>query len=70
MAKAIQETPSILRRKQVEARVGLGRSSIYQYVRAGQFPAPVRVGSRAVGWIASEVDAWLAARIESSRKSE
>jgi prophage regulatory protein len=58
---------SILRRKAVEARTGLSRSTIYDYIRAGRFPAPVRVGDRAVGWVASEVDSWLAAQVERSR---
>jgi prophage regulatory protein len=60
---------SILRRKAVEARSGLSRSTLYDYIRAGRFPAPVRVGSRAVGWVASEVDAWLAAQVERSRSN-
>lgn len=69
MTEQTREAVSILRRKQVEARVGLGRSSLYDYIRAGKFPPPIRVGSRAVGWVASEVDAWLLAQIERSRKS-
>ena len=60
---------TILRRKDVEARCGLSRSTLYDYIRTGRFPAPVRVGTRAVGWVASEIDAWLAAQVERSRKS-
>ncbi|MBI4291283.1 MAG: AlpA family transcriptional regulator [Betaproteobacteria bacterium] len=60
---------TILRRKQVEARTGLSRSSIYLKVSKGTFPPPVSLGGgRAVGWIESEIDAWLAACIEKSRK--
>ena len=64
-----EQSLSILRRKAVELRCGLSRSSIYDAVREGRFPAPVRIGRRAVGWVASEVDAWLAAQVERSRKS-
>lgn len=64
-----KEPLAILRRKQVEARVGLSRSTIYDAIRAGSFPAPVRIGARAVGWIAGDVDRWLAAQVERSRKS-
>jgi len=60
---------TILRRKQVEARTGLARSSIYQYVREGTFPAPIRLGAKSVGWIEAEVNAWLEARINNSRKA-
>ncbi len=67
MAEQIRQPISILRRKAVEARTGLSRSTIYDYICAGRFPAPIRVGERAVGWIASEVDAWLAVQVERSR---
>jgi prophage regulatory protein len=60
---------AILRRKQVEARTGLSRSTIYDAIKAGRFPAPVRIGARAVGWLSGEVDAWLSAAIARSRKS-
>lgn len=62
-------TPTIMRRKQVEARTGLSRSTIYARVNARTFPAPVNLGARAVGWLESEICEWLAARVEASRKA-
>lgn len=67
MAEQIQTIPSILRRKQVQARTGLSRSTIYFRISEGTFPAPVRLGARAVGWIESEISDWLADRINASR---
>jgi prophage regulatory protein len=64
-AKPIQTR--ILRRHEVEARYGLKRSTIYDAVRAGTFPPPVRLGARAIGWVESEVEAWIASRIAASR---
>jgi prophage regulatory protein len=70
-------TITILRRKQVEARTGLSRSAIYGKLRRDPkrpseydptFPRPVSLGARAVGWIESELEAWLAAQVEKSRK--
>lgn len=58
----------ILRRKQVEARIGLSRSSIYDAVNAGTFPKPINLGRQSVGWIEAEIDQWLRARIAASRK--
>ena len=55
---------SILRRKQVEKRTGLKRSTIYLYIQEGTFPRPINLGERAVGWVESEIEDWLAARIE------
>jgi len=58
---------AILRRKPVQVRTGLSRSTIYQKVKDGDFPAPVALGARAVGWIEAEVVAWLASRVAHSR---
>lgn len=69
MAEKNREALAILRRKQVETRTGLGRSSIYDYIKAGRFPHPIRIGDRAVGWLESEIDAWLTAQVERSRKA-
>lgn len=69
MAAQIQNALTILRRKEVEARTGLSRSTIYERIRARTFPAPVSLGAKAVGWVEAEVDAWLAAQIAKSRKS-
>ena len=55
---------SILRRRQVERRTGLPRSSIYLLMAAGKFPKPVKLGPRAVGWVECEVEHWLVARIK------
>ena len=78
MAAQIQNALTILRRKQVEARTGLSRSSIYARLRHNPkrpgdydptFPKPVSVGAKAVGWIEAEIDAWLTAQVEKSRKA-
>ena len=69
MVATSSPAPSILRRKQVEARTGLARSTMYDRIKAGTFPAPVSLGAKAVGWIESEIDAWLNARIQESRKA-
>ena len=69
MAAQIQTALSILRRKQVEARTGLARSTIYERIKAGTFPAPISLGEKSVGWIEAEIDAWLRTQIEKSRKA-
>lgn len=59
-----QEKFSILRRKQVESRTGLSRSTIYLRMQNGTFPKPIRLGPRAVGWVESEIENWLALCVE------
>lgn len=51
-----------LRRRDVEARTGLSRSTLYAMMAQGTFPKPVRLGARAVGWPESEIAAWLESR--------
>ena len=55
----------LLRRREVEEITGLSRSSIYRLMQDGQFPRPVKVGSAAVRWRASDITAWLESRPES-----
>lgn len=69
MAEQLLPALTILRRRQVQARTGLCRSTIYQQIKEGTFPKPVSLGARAVGWIESEIEGWLASRIEESRKA-
>ena len=60
---------TILRLPDVRARTGLSRSTIYLRVSEGKFPAPISLGDRSVGWVESEVDAWIVDRIKESRAS-
>lgn len=62
MTTLTQSPPRLLRRREVEARTGLSRTSIYRNMRNGSFPAPIRVGPRAVRWLEQEIEAWLAGR--------
>jgi len=60
MSDQVRNTISILRRKQVESRTGLCRSSLYRMMAEGRFPRQISLGgARAVGWIESEIDRWL-----------
>jgi prophage regulatory protein len=78
MAAQLKSALTIIRRKEVEVRTGLSRSSIYAKLkhnpkRPGDFdptfPTPISIGAKAVGWIESELEAWLTAQIEKSRKA-
>ena len=57
----------ILRLPNVKAITGLSRSTIYLRMSEGAFPRQVNLGSRAVGWLASEIQQWVDERISSSR---
>jgi len=51
-----------LRLPEVLELTGLSRSTIYRGSTDGSFPAAVPLTKRAVGWKASEVEAWCKAR--------
>lgn len=58
---------SFLRLPQVKQRTGLSRSSIYAKISRGEFPSPVNLGARAVGWLESELDEWISDRVSEAR---
>lgn len=77
MAAPIQTALTIIRRKQVEARTGLSRSTLYAKIRRNPkrpgdfdptFPRPVSLGAKAVGWVEAEIEAWLADQVAKNRK--
>ena len=53
----------ILRLSDVEQKTGLKRSFLYSLMSQGKFPKSIRLGVRAVGWDATEVDQWIADRL-------
>jgi prophage regulatory protein len=46
----------------VQARVNASKTSIYGWMKSGDFPQPVKLGPRAVAWRRSDVDAWISSR--------
>lgn len=61
---------TILRLPAVRTRCGLSRSSIYLQISKGSFPKPISLGARAVGWLAGDIDGWLAERVAVSRPAQ
>jgi prophage regulatory protein len=57
----------ILRRPDVEARTGLSRSTIYLLMSRGDFPKPIRLSARAVGWPEAAISEWLQSRTQAGR---
>lgn len=54
----------IIRLKAVMAMTGLARSTVYKYIALGEFPKPVRLGGRSVGWLEEEVCQWIRSKVE------
>ena len=47
------------RMNEVTKRTGLARATIYRRMGEGTFPQPVKLGTRAIAWRSSDVDAWI-----------
>ena len=59
-----------LRLPQVMQKIGLSRSEIYRRISLGQFPAQYKIGERTSAWLASEIDAWIAERLQGRASSK
>lgn len=53
---------TIVRRAQLPAILGISLATIDRLRVAGDFPAPRKLGQQAVGFLRSDIDAWLASR--------
>jgi prophage regulatory protein len=55
----------LIRLPETLAKTGLSRTRLYEAVNAGTFPKPVKLGpeARAIGFLESELDAWIEARV-------
>ncbi len=60
---------TILRLQAVKSRTGLSRSTLYLRMAQGTFPKQIGLGTRAVGWVEDEIEAWLVHQIEQSRNT-
>lgn len=61
---------TIIRRKQLEQRMGIGRSTIYLRISQSLIPSPVSLGAHSVGWPVHEIDAIIAARVAGKSDDE
>ncbi|WP_420626822.1 helix-turn-helix transcriptional regulator [Candidatus Poriferisodalis sp.] len=52
----------MMRMDEVKAATGLGRTSIYALMAAGEFPSSRKLTDRAVAWRSDEVAAWIGSR--------
>lgn len=52
----------VFRIHEVMGIVKVSRSTIYLWMSLGTFPKPLKLGARAVGWLASDIFEWLAER--------
>lgn len=63
-----QQHTQLLKIGEVQQRTQLSRASIYNHVKAGTFPAPVRIGKHS-RWLESELERYIG-NLKAARQSE
>ena len=63
MIKKIYRLPEVMN------MTGLSRSSIYLRVSTNEFPKPIKIGRRAVGWPEESIIAWQTKMMEAQDES-
>ena len=64
MGSASAQAYEIERINQVSKRTTKSKSTIYNYIKEGTFPKPIKLGPRSVGWLSHEIDEWITEKIE------
>lgn len=62
-------TNRILRLPEVMNYTGLARSTIYLRISEDNFPKPIPLGGKAVGWLVREIDEWIERQMKSRESS-
>jgi prophage regulatory protein len=58
----VKHPDRILREPEVGEKTGLSRTTRWRLTKKNKFPAPVRLSDTAIGWRASDIEAWIASR--------
>ena len=58
---------SFIRLPEVQRRTGYSKSWIYRLISNGEFPKQIKIGTKAVAFVESEVDEWIANKVTESR---
>ena len=53
----------LIKLAEVKEITGLGRSTIYNFIKDGIFPKQVELGPRAVAWVEEEIFDWVEERV-------
>ncbi|HCB9204069.1 transcriptional regulator AlpA family [Klebsiella variicola] len=56
-----------IRLSEVQRRTGYSKAWLYRLMSQKKFPSSVKIGSRSIAFIESEIDEWINQRIAESR---
>ncbi len=58
---------SLIRLSEVQRRTGYSKAWLYRLMSQGKFPTSVKIGTRSIAFVESEIDEWINQRIAESR---
>ena len=63
----ISANQRLLSKREVTQKTSVPSSSLYAGMAKGLFPKSIKISDNRVAWLESEIDAWIAERVESAR---
>ena len=54
----------LLKLFQVAEQLNVCKSQVYNLVKQGYLPKPIKIGKRGSGWLQSDIDSWFKSKIE------
>ena len=61
------QSNNIIRLKQTIEKTGLSRSTLYALISRGEFVTKIKLSPRTMGFLESEIDAWILGRLNASK---
>lgn len=58
------DSKRVMRIQEVIELTGTSRSTVYRWVGEGKFVKPIKLSATSIGFLASEVEAWLDSKIQ------
>lgn len=65
----MEKIERVLRKPEIFKRIQVSDPTIWRWERSGQFPQRIQLGGSAVGWLESEINAWLQKKAEARRST-
>ncbi|MHA3681043.1 MULTISPECIES: helix-turn-helix transcriptional regulator [Yersinia] len=59
---------SLIRFHEVQKRTGYSKAWLYRLMNQNRFPQSIKIGTRSIAFVESEIDEWINQRIAESRK--
>ena len=54
----------LLKLYEVAELLNVCKSQVYNLVKQGYLPKPIKIGKRGSGWLQSDIDSWFKSKIE------